>query len=123
MPKSLSRDQIARYRAEGYLAPLRVMSAAEAGALRARLEAVEARLGGPLRGDLRHKSHLLVPFLADLVRYPAILDAVEDLIGPDILCWNSNFFKCSSAAACSSARPFGSAYARSLSRAARSRMI
>ncbi len=92
MPKSLSRDQIARYRAEGYLAPLRVMSAAEAGALRARLEAVEARLGGPLRGDLRHKSHLLFPFLADLVRYPAILDAVEDLIGPDILCWNSNFF-------------------------------
>jgi hypothetical protein len=92
MPKSLSRDQIARYRAEGYLAPLRVMSAAEAGALRARLEAVEARLGGPLRGDLRHKSHLLFPFLADLVRHPAILDAVEDLIGPDILCWNSNFF-------------------------------
>lgn len=92
MPKSLSRDQIARYRAEGYLAPLRVMSAAEAGALRARLEAVEARLGGPLRGDLRHKSHLLFPFLADLVRNPAILDVVEDLIGPDILCWNSNFF-------------------------------
>lgn len=92
MPKSLSRDQIARYRAEGYLAPLRVMSAAEAGALRARLEAVEARLGGPLRGDLRHKSHLLFPFLADLVRHPAILDVVEDLIGPDILCWNSNFF-------------------------------
>lgn len=92
MPKSLSRDQIARYRADGYLAPLRVMSAAEAGALRARLEAVEARLGGPLRGDLRHKSHLLFPFLADLVRHPAILDAVEDLIGPDILCWNSNFF-------------------------------
>ncbi len=92
MPKSLSRDQIARYRAEGYLAPLRVMRAAEAGAVRARLEAVEARLGGPLRGDLRHKSHLLFPFLADLVRHPAILDAVEDLIGPDILCWNSNFF-------------------------------
>ena len=88
----MSRDQIARYRAEGYLAPLRVMSAAEAGALRARLEAVEARLGGPLRGDLRHKSHLLFPFLADLVRNPAILDVVEDLIGPDILCWNSNFF-------------------------------
>ena len=49
-------------------------------------------MGGPLRGDLRHKSHLLFPFLADLVRHPRVLDAVEDLLGPDILCWTSNFF-------------------------------
>jgi ectoine hydroxylase-related dioxygenase (phytanoyl-CoA dioxygenase family) len=60
--------------------------------LRGALEAVEARLGGPLRGDLRHKSHLLFPFLAELVRHPVLLDAVEDVIGPDILCWNTNFF-------------------------------
>jgi non-haem Fe2+, alpha-ketoglutarate-dependent halogenase len=26
------------------------------------------------------------------VRHPSILDAVEDLIGPDILCWTTNFF-------------------------------
>ena len=49
-------------------------------------------MGGPLRGDLRHKAHLLFPFLADLVRHPAILDAIEDVLGPDILCWNTNFF-------------------------------
>ena len=45
-----------------------------------------------MRGDLRHKTHLLFPFLADLVRHPKILDAIEDLLGPDILCWSSNFF-------------------------------
>src|SRR5262249_31655572 len=28
----------------------------------------------------------------DLVRHPRILDAVEDLYGPDILCWTTNFF-------------------------------
>ena len=49
-------------------------------------------MGGPLRGDLRHKAHLLFPFLADLIRHPAILDAIEDVLGPDILCWNTNFF-------------------------------
>jgi non-haem Fe2+, alpha-ketoglutarate-dependent halogenase len=92
MPKSLTETEIAAYEREGYLAPITVMGEAEARAIRAELEAIEAGTGGPLRGDLRHKAHLLFPFLADLIRHPAILDAVEDLLGPDILCWNTNFF-------------------------------
>jgi non-haem Fe2+, alpha-ketoglutarate-dependent halogenase len=92
MPKSLTDDQIAAYNRDGYLAPVRAMSEAEARAARSHLERIEAGLGGPLRGDLRHKAHLLFSFLADLIRHPAILDAVEDVLGPDILCWNTNFF-------------------------------
>jgi non-heme Fe2+,alpha-ketoglutarate-dependent halogenase len=92
MPKSLTAAQIAAYQRDGYLAPVPAMSAAEARALRGRLETVEAGMGGPLRGDIRHKAHLLFPFLAELIRHPAILDVVEDLLGPDILCWNTNFF-------------------------------
>src|SRR5215213_1422232 len=92
MPKRLTEAQIAQYREAGYLAPIRIMGEDEALALRRALEAVEQRMGGPLRGDLRHKSHLLFPFLAELVRHPLLLDAVEDVLGPDILCWNTNFF-------------------------------
>jgi non-heme Fe2+,alpha-ketoglutarate-dependent halogenase len=92
LPKSLTEEQIAQYREQGFLAPLRVIAEDEALALRAQLETAEAGMGGPLRGDLRHKTHLLLPFLADLVRHPRILDAVEDLLGPDLLCWTSNFF-------------------------------
>src|SRR5436305_10268412 len=92
MPILLTEAQIAQYREQGYLAPVPVMPEAEAATLRGELERVEAGMGGPLRGDLRHKSHLLFPFLADLVRHPRILDPVEDLLGPDILCWTSNFF-------------------------------
>src|ERR1700720_3926987 len=92
MPKALAEAQIAAYARDGYLAPVRALSEAEARALRAKREAIEAGMGGPLRGDLRHKTHLLFPFLADLVRHPTILDAIEDLLGPDILCWSSNFF-------------------------------
>ena len=92
LPKSLTEDAIAHYREEGYLAPLPVIAEDEALLLRARLETVEAGMGGPLRGDLRHKTHLLFPFLADLVRHPRILDPIEDLLGPDLLCWTSNFF-------------------------------
>lgn len=67
------------------------LSTTEAAALRARLEAYEAS-AGDLKGPLRHKSHLLFTWLNDLVRHPRILDAVEDVIGPDILCWGTSFF-------------------------------
>jgi non-heme Fe2+,alpha-ketoglutarate-dependent halogenase len=92
MPKILSKAEIERYREEGFLSPIRVMSKDEALAYRRRLERFEAGTAGPLKGDLRHKSHLLFTWLAELVRLPRILDAVEDLYGPDLLCWSSNFF-------------------------------
>jgi ectoine hydroxylase-related dioxygenase (phytanoyl-CoA dioxygenase family) len=40
----------------------------------------------------RSLTHACLPFYADLVRNPKILDVVEDLIGPDILVWTSTFF-------------------------------
>jgi non-heme Fe2+,alpha-ketoglutarate-dependent halogenase len=92
MPKLLSSSEIERFQKEGYLSPVRVMSEAEAAGVRERLEEFETRTGGPLRGDLRHKTHLLFPWLADLVRNAKILDAVEDLYGGELLCWTSNFF-------------------------------
>ena len=92
MPKRLSLAQIERYWEEGCVFPIRVMSEADAAEHRALLEEFEGRTGGPLKGDLRHKSHLLFAWLAKLVRQSAILDAVEDLHGPDLLCWTTNFF-------------------------------
>src|SRR6516164_3993620 len=91
MPKCLSSGDIQRFQTEGYVSPIRVMLGAEATEVRKRLEEFEARTGGPLRGDLRHKAHLLFPWVADLVRNEKILDAVEDLYGPDLLCWSSKF--------------------------------
>jgi len=88
----LSPAQIEQYREEGCVFPIRIMSETEAAELRGRLEAFERRTGGPLKGDMRHKSHLLFAWLAELVRRSSILDAVEDLHGPDLLCWNNNFF-------------------------------
>jgi hypothetical protein len=92
MPKRLSPAQIEQYRDEGCLFPIRVMSETDAATNRTRLEEFERQAGGPLKGDLRHKSHLLFAWLAKLVRRSAILDAVEDLYGPDLLCWTTNFF-------------------------------
>jgi chlorinating enzyme len=41
---------------------------------------------------LRSKPHLVFTWAAQLIRHPAILDAVEDLLGPDLLVWSSGFF-------------------------------
>jgi len=92
MPKVLTQPQIDQFREQGFVSPIRVMSDAEALGYRNRLERFERETGGPLGGNLRHKTHLLFTWLADLVRHPRILDAVEDLYGPDILCWTTNFF-------------------------------
>ena len=91
-PKALSSEAIAQYREAGWYAPLPVLSTAEAAALRARLEAHERAAGAPLSGAMRHKCHLLFTWLWELVHDPRILDAVEDVLGPDLLCWSSSFF-------------------------------
>ena len=89
--KTLTSDAVRRYRETGYLFPVPALTPSEAAALRAKLEAFEAD-AGPLAGSLRQKSHLLFPWLNDLIRHDRILDAVEDVIGPDILCWGTSFF-------------------------------
>jgi hypothetical protein len=89
--KKLSAEAVTLYREHGYYAPIRVPSPQEAAAARRELEAHEA-VHGKLKGPLRHKSHLLFTWLDKLIRNDAILDAVEDVIGPNILCWGSSFF-------------------------------
>jgi len=83
---------VERYQRDGFHFPVPVLTPAEALGLRRRLEAVEAEHGGALRGEIRHKPHLLFTWLADLVRHPAILDAVEDVLGPNLLAWSTSFF-------------------------------
>jgi len=92
MPKMLTQTQIDQFWRDGCVFPVRVMPEADALAFRRELEVFEAKTGGPLQGDLRHKSHLLFSKLADLVRNSHIVDAIEDLYGPDLLCWTTNFF-------------------------------
>lgn len=84
--------QIEAYQRDGYVFPMFAMSAGEALSYRRRLEATEAAHGGPLKSNTRQKVHLLLTWAAELVRHPAILDQVERIIGPDILCWNTNLF-------------------------------
>jgi non-heme Fe2+,alpha-ketoglutarate-dependent halogenase len=88
-------DEVRRYRHDGYLFPFRALSAKEVAAALAGLARFESRLGKPL-GEAdriwRSAGYVFLPWVADLVRHPRILDAVEALIGPDILVYASTFF-------------------------------
>ena len=88
----LSDAQIRQYHEQGYLSPIRVLTPERAAAYRGQLEAAEAANGGPFQGAMKQKPHLLFTWLDELAREDAVLDAVEGVIGPDILCWASGFF-------------------------------
>jgi non-heme Fe2+,alpha-ketoglutarate-dependent halogenase len=92
MTKLLSPEAIAQYKRDGFYFPVRVMSTDEARDYRDKLEAHERATGGPVASNMRHKVHLLFTWANELVRHPRILDAVEDVIGPNILCWSTTFF-------------------------------
>jgi chlorinating enzyme len=92
MPKRLTQEQVAQYERDGYVFPIRAFDPGEIDGLRTKLEALAASEGGKLSRSTNQKPHLLLPWLADMVRDARILDAVEDVIGPNILCWASGFF-------------------------------
>ena len=89
---SLSAEQVAQYRRDGYVCPVPVMPAAEALGLRKQLESYEATQGGQLQAAQRSRAFLLFKWLDVLIRDPRVLDPIEQLIGPDILCWSSIFW-------------------------------
>lgn len=89
MTKVLHENALKQYERDGYYCPLDVLDAAEVANYRYALEDYEKRSGQPISGPARSKSHLLFPWVDELIRLPTVLDAVEDLIGPDILCWNT----------------------------------
>jgi ectoine hydroxylase-related dioxygenase (phytanoyl-CoA dioxygenase family) len=92
MPKRLSSSAVDAYRRDGYYFPLPALAAAEVAHYRESLEKHEARTGAPLQGNWRHKAHLLFTWVDELVHHPRILDVAEDVLGPDLLCWTTNFF-------------------------------
>ena len=87
----LSAEALRCYAEHGYCAPVRAMPADEAARYRATLETFEAAHPGQ-KQVLRSKPHLVLTWLDALIRHPGILDAVEQVIGPNILCWSSSFF-------------------------------
>ena len=92
MVKILTGSQVSQFHKNGFLPAFPVLPVDQAVQLRANLESFEAENDGVLKGSLRFKNHLLFKWLSDLIRSPKILDTVEDIIGPDILVWSTDWW-------------------------------
>jgi len=92
MGKLLTVAQVAQYQRDGILFPIPVLTPDETARFRAAFEEVAARLGGrPVAQALGH-THTHFRWAYDLATHPRILDAVEDVLGPDILVWTVSIF-------------------------------
>ena len=81
-----------RYRHDGIVFPLRVLSTDEAVAYRRECDELERRLGGKPRTIEVRQMHLHFPWAYRLATHPNILDVVESLLGPDLLVWATELF-------------------------------
>jgi len=93
--KALTAEQAASFHHNGFLYPMPALTAEEVAFYLAGVERLETALGCPVAdADVKWRSHGYAhsPWFNELIRHPRILDAVEDVIGPDILVWTSTFF-------------------------------
>lgn len=92
MPKFLTEDQVQRYRCDGFVAPARALTPAEAAEFRRRFEAYERAHDGWYELSKGQKLYLLQTWAAELASHAKLLDAVEDVLGPDIFVWGVSLF-------------------------------
>ncbi len=92
MLKTLTPGQKRLFDEQGYVYPVRAFDADRANGYRLRLEAYEKMVGHDANRTLKIKGHLAFPWLLEIASEPNILDAIEDLIGPDILLYGASAF-------------------------------
>lgn len=82
----------ARFERDGYACPFQILSEDEAAEAEAGHDRFQQRARALFGEEQRFKAHLLVGWLDHIVHHPKMLDVVEEILGPDILCWSSDFF-------------------------------
>ena len=92
MPIRLTAAQQEAYERDGFVAPIDIFSPAEAADIRGALEEAERRWPEGMAGANRNNAHYVLPALDAITHDSRILDAVEDLIGPDILVAGTTLF-------------------------------
>ncbi len=89
---TLTHDQIEQYYEAGYVAPIDVFSKDEADEIRKEIELIEKKWPKELEGLGRNYIHLISPVFDKVCHNNKILDAVESIIGKDILVCGTTLF-------------------------------
>lgn len=93
----LNKEQTDAYWNDGYLFPILAISSDEANEYRRQLESIESddrhdSLDRPLSDYIRTHTDVVMPMAAELAMQATVLDAVESIIGPNIMIWGADFF-------------------------------
>jgi non-haem Fe2+, alpha-ketoglutarate-dependent halogenase len=92
MGKLLTASQVAQYERDGIVFPIPVLTPEETAGFRRSFDELADRLGGrPVAQALGH-TQAFFRWAYDLGTHPRVLDAVEDILGPDILLWTVSIF-------------------------------
>ncbi|MGI9476226.1 MAG: phytanoyl-CoA dioxygenase family protein [Hyphomicrobiaceae bacterium] len=83
-----------RYERDGFVYPITVMSEVQAGNCRSQLEDFERTFGQEqqYRRCIKRYPNLVMPFIDEISRLPAITDAIAEILGPDLLALDAPFF-------------------------------
>ena len=90
--RSLSEKQINQYNEDGFIAPINVLSVEEACEIREEIERIEKDWPNELEGLGRNYVHLISTVFDKIPHNPKILDAVESIIGENILICGTTLF-------------------------------
>ena len=88
----LSSNQLKQYEDEGFVSPINIFSKEKANEIRDEIELIEKEIPGELDNSGRYNAHLISPLLDEVTHHPKILDAVQSLIGEDILVCGTTLF-------------------------------
>ena len=88
----LNSNQLKQYNEEGYVAPLDILTKEEALDARNEIELIEKEMPNEIDKSGRYNVHLISPKLDAIVHNSKILDAVESIIGKNILVCSTTLF-------------------------------
>ena len=88
----LNSNQLKEYNEQGYLAPLDILSKSQALEARKEIEFIEKKLPNEIDKSGRYNVHLISPKLDAIVHNSKILNAVESIIGKNILVCSTTLF-------------------------------
>ena len=91
MPK-LSSNQLQEYNDNGYVAPIEILTKDQAFIIRKEIESIEAKWPDELKGAGRNYVHMISPILDEICHNSIMLDAVESIIGKNILICGTTLF-------------------------------
>ena len=88
----LNSNQLKQYNEDGYVAPLDILTKEEALEARNEIELIEKKMPNEIDKSGRYNVHLISPKLDAIVHNSKILDAVESIIGKNILVCSTTLF-------------------------------